>query len=195
MQVQVTISRAHKIADRLKERINDVQLEIRVAGCLQSIARLDKPTQGQLDKLKAAGQKVMTLSTQLDGYLDALTDVRQAIGQANHACGINDLLTRKDAIQRKLNAKNAHLGFKGDFNALSVAELEGYTPSDEAYRNTAAPALKVQVAPSDWLVQIETEIKALQREAIVVADAIAEANAKRIALTLPDAIANEVTGA
>lgn len=194
MQVSVTLSRAHKIAERLKERINDIQMEIRVAGCVQSISRFDKPTQGQLDKLKASGQKVLTLSTQLDGYLDALTEVRQAIGVANHVCGINEMLTKQEAIQRKLNAKNAQTGFKGDFNTITVAELEGYTPSEESYKNTSAPALKVQVVNADWLAQLETEIKALQREAIVVSDKIAEANATRIELTLADAIAAEVTG-
>ena len=187
---QVTLSRTHKISERLKARATEFFKE---AVSLGQIAReMGNSGDGQVQRLTEQGQTALVLSGKAERYSRVTAEVRAVIGRENETRGINALLARLDAVNRILAHKKEMLEHSKAVG-LSLAELLAFKPL-VSMDSRFSSGVQVKVLDADARVELEQSVTALQREAFQLADHIAEANAARLTLTLDDDIAAEVTG-
>lgn len=187
-KVQVTLSRAHKIAERIKQKLNELTLQVSTAAQPQSVAG----TAGapMVQRLLLQGQEAMVQLEQCDKLSRELANVRAQIGRQNEQRGISAKLAKVEDLNRRLALRRKLLSAKGP--ALSPRDLESYAPlvPESRFGNT------VQVAVLSGLdfENLSEQLSALQRDVFQLTDEIAEANAARFELEIDDALLTEVTG-
>ena len=186
--ISVTLTRAHKIAERLKARAGELMAEaLEAAG---AVHLMGVPGEAHLQRLEGQGARVLELSAQAQRYQNALATVRALIGHANDVRGINAKLAQLEVTNKLV----AH--FKSVFEAtksatLELAELKTYTPIS----TQASYGLHVNVLNAEDRAKVQTLLTQHQHEAVKLSDDIAEANAARVSIELEDDIATVVTGA
>lgn len=190
-QLQVTLSRAHKIAERLKARISELLSEANALSAPVHVTGLTGSEQVQ--RLQAQGDKALAVLASADHYARALTALRAAIGHENEARGISAMLAELDGVNRLLGARKELLNNVKE-NGLAPGELATYKPISPNERGLLG-GVTVQVLQAAHREQLEASQAALQRQSFALSDRIAEANAARFSVELSDDIVAEVTGA
>ncbi len=187
-RIEVTLSRMHKIAERLKSLANEANAEALRLGSAELVSG---KAAGQVERLKERAKRALDLSRQGGEYTMALATVRAVIGAENARHGISDLLAKQDAVNQVLGHARAMLAACKEGTVL-LSELESYQPleKDSAFHR----GIQVRVMGPDFAEFFEREIKRLQREAFGLSDKIAEANARRVQVDLPKDIAETVLG-
>ena len=188
--LEVTLSRAHKISERLKARATELFAQ---AADLAGTKSVD-PAQAMLQANKIEGYCVEVLRLHAEGerWTAQLVDVRNAVGVANSELGINSMLATMEGLNRVLAQKKA-LVEKFNIDDLSVQELGNVTPPTTP--SVYVPPVNVRVLTSDAKATLDREIGVMQRRIFALADALADANAGRVKLQLDDDVALQVTGA
>lgn len=186
-QIEVSLARAHKIAERLKDRATQLFQE---ATSLASSVRIMALTgEGQVQRLSTQGARALELSGKAERYTLAAAAVRAVIARENQSRGINELLGKMDGLNRVLNHKKELLTH-AKAEGLQVGELANY----KAISDDVRYGLSVNVFDDAARQAIEAQVAQLQREIYMLSDRIAEANAQRVALTMDEDLAQEVTG-
>ncbi len=185
--LDVSLSRTHKIAERLKTRATELLAE---ALALSQPVSVTGTGTAQGQRLAAQGQRALDRSEQGQRYLRAGAQVRTVIAKANDARGINDLLAQLDAVNRLVTHHKSLLE-QCKQSGISAEELESFQPLSS---QSLHYGITVNVMANDIRTKVEAQLATLQREAFQLADRIAEANAGRLTLELDDDIAAEVTG-
>ena len=188
--LQITLSRTHKISERLKARATEFFKEALILG--QVARESGSSGESHVQRLTEQGQKALALSEKAERYSRITAEVRAVIGRENETRGINALLARLDAVNRILAHKKELLE-QAKSAGIAPAELLTFKPlagSDSRFNSV----IQVKVLDDAAQQVLEKSVAALQREAFQLADQVAEANAARLTLTLDDDIAAEVTG-
>ncbi len=190
-RIEISLSRAHKIAERLKTQAADLSKEALAQAQVTHIAGITGDA--HIQRLSAQGDKAMALSAKSERYLRVMADVRTVIARENEARGINALLARLDVVNRLVTQKKELLE-QAKSDGIEPSELASYKPLMGSEARSYSAGVAVNVLGQTRREVLEAALSQLQREAVQVSDRIAEANAARLALELDDDIAVEVTG-
>lgn len=187
-KAHVTLSRAHKIAERIKQKLNELTQQACASAQSQSVAGTAGAQQAL--RLIAQGQDAMEKLEQSDKLSGELASLRAQIGRQNEARGISAMLAKVEDLNRRLAVRRKMLGAKGP--TLTPQDLNTYTPlvPDNRFGNT----VQVAVLTAADFDNLEEQVATLQREVFQLTDEIAEANAARFEIELDDALLSEVTG-
>jgi hypothetical protein len=188
--IKISLSRLHKIADRLKERSTELFRESIEKAHPAQISGFTG--EAQVARFVAQGNDAMELSDKAERYARLGAEVRAAIGRENESRGINGMLAKLDGVKR-LAAHKKELLEHAKSDAIAPAELASYKPISGA-ESRYGSALSVATLSPEHLATIEKSLSSLQREAFALSDQIAEANAPRMEIELDADIASEVTG-
>lgn len=188
-QLQLSLSRAHKIGERLKQRMGELFSE---AAALVQVQGVQGVTDAQVTKLQGQGAQAMEFLDKAEKYARALSKLRSDIGKENQSRGINAMLAELEALNRMTSNLKAMVA-AGKASGVSPQELGSYKPLTSGDRLYNA-GVSVVVLSADQTRELESRLAKLQREAFALSDRIAEANASRFAVEMDDEIAAEVTG-
>lgn len=190
-KIEVSLTRAHKIAERLKQLATEALNEAKRFAApviLQGVV-----SEAQIERLREQGRAVRLHTARAERLTLAAANVRTVIGIQNSARGIGELMATLDAVNRILCHKKELQGYAKSVG-VQVSEL---TPNAVVADNTGygSHMVTVSILESGDRQVLDTEIAALQKKAFSLSDRIAEANATRVAIELDDDLADEVTGA
>lgn len=189
-KLSISLSRAHKIAERMKTRMNEQFNEAQSLASEQNVAGFTGEV--QVAKLVDQGLRAVAVFDRAEKMSIALATLRARIGAENQERGINAMLARLEGLNRAVsNLKAIIVHGKGD--GIAPTELATYKPLVES-RGFGSQAVSVNVFSADAVAALEQRVAQAQRDAFVLSDQIAEANAARFELELDDEIAAEVTG-
>lgn len=187
--VNITLTRAHKIAERLKTQANQLLQEAVTAA---SAATVSGTSVSQVDRLRTRGETVSPTLAEAQRYLMANAAVRAVISRENETRGISAKLARLDAVNKMLATSKSVLE-AAQRGTLMLHELSEYKPLSN--EGLAYGGLSVNVVNEQTLEAVKASVASLQREAVLLADEIAEANAARVSFELDDDLAAFATGA
>lgn len=190
-RIEISLSRAHKIAERLKTQAADLSKEALSQAQTAHIAGITG--EAHIQRLSAQGDKAMALSAKSERYLRVMAEVRTVIARENEARGINGLLARLDVVNRLVTQKKELLE-QAKSDGIEPMELATYKPLMGSEARSYSSGVAVNVLGQVRREALESALSQLQREAVQLSDRIAEANAARLALELDEDIALEVTG-
>lgn len=188
-QIQVTLSRAHKIVERLKSLQSEAATEIKGLIDVQHVHTA--PTPSTLAELEQTAEAVKTaLATHLE-LSAALATVKTVVSTANHERGIHKQLSMLDAINQRIALlKTVLTATKSTGCKVSEVPAVFANGAPQSYS-----ALTVNPVKDDALRDtVADDLKSAQAKAIQVSDEIAELNAQRVTLELPDRLVDQVTG-
>jgi len=186
-EVRVSLSRAHKIAERLKDRAQEQQAEaIRLSDSTQVYGLAGA---AQMERLSAQSALALQAMAQADRYWQAFSEVRKVIAAENHRRGIDSMLGQLDALN-KCSAIRRDMLARADERAMPLSELRDYQPLNAESRM----GLTVRMLSAEDTAVLRQSLKDLQRKAIALSDEIATANSTALALALDVDLAEEVTG-
>lgn len=187
-QLTVSLSRAHKIAERIKTRMNELTAEATTLMGNQTVSGVGG--EAQIVKLQGMAAKGFAALDQALLYSDAFAKLRSAIGVQNQARGINEMLAELEALNRAMGTLKTVLSGTSA-KAIAPSELAEYKPLSTS--GIHASITVAVMSPEQVKALTERHAKA-QRDAFALSDRIAEANAKSFMVELPDDIATVVTG-
>lgn len=191
----LTLNRAHKVVERLKTLAKQHETLVLQNGSATDIAL--PVGNGVIARL---GERCTEFESAMRDYQstsESLVFVRQAIGRANSANGINDLLAEQEGINRTLKILKTVISQSGDSSAVSPSELKDYPvpqvqQSGGGYLSQRQTGIKVLSLSLDRKKDLEDEAKALQSKLHGLADRISEANRASVTFELSAEISEAV---
>lgn len=192
----LTINRAHKVVERLKTLVK--QHENRAIETGSAIDTGLPVGDGVIARMGERGEEFETALTSYQTTSTALVSVRQAIGKANAANGINDFLAEQDGLSRELKLLKTILERCGGSTVVAPSELRDYpipqspAASSGGFLRSQTSGVKVFSLDKERQQSLEHEAKALQSKLHGIADRIAEANRASLTIGLPQEISEAV---
>ena len=189
-QLTVSLSRAHKIAERLKDCMKTSLSEAEAKATPVTFSA--KPSQSNVDEIAVNGTQYFEHASEFQMYADAWAAVRQAIAVENHKRGIDAKLVRLETLNKVLALHK---------RAVAASKLPGYLPNEaENYKPDQSTfsryGLVVNPLRNDgFSKKALTALGDTQRQVIQLSDEISTANGPQVTLTLDPKIIAEVTGA
>lgn len=185
----VTLSRGHKIADRLGSAIGEIKAE---AERLCEQVSMSGYADAQIDQLERNSHKAVKLMAHHSVVANAQADVRSAIGRANAAAGVGDQLSKIEANKKILALLDAVLTAQrpGSRGAVHFSGLHAYKSigsSDSIARRSSD--VTVILLDAVQIEQLEERKKAIERENFALSDKLAEINAQKVTFHLEDDVA------
>ena len=191
-QYNVTISRAHKIAERLGQRATEARER---AEKLTERVSLQGYADAQVQRLATQGSEAMCELQLMRRLMLAQGVVRAAIGRANAVHGVGDALARIEANKKVVTGLRSVLG-KQDNDAygattLAVDDLRDFKPlgSGDGLRATT---VSVKVLDAVQTAEVKLAIEHIERENFTLGDSLADLNGKTLSLEFEDEIATAV---
>ncbi len=183
MKQHVSISRLHKLAERLKAKVAELNAEATAALSAQAWRVVTQATVTRAaDQADAA---VVSLAA-AERLSRELARIRAIVATQNERLGINVKLGLQESLNRQLTAIKGVLSGAGA-GAMLRDQLEiGQAMGD--YGMSVVPMSAVQVQ------ELKATSARLQREIFGLSDEVAEANATRIELELSEDVAALITG-
>jgi len=190
-QLNISLSRAHKISERIATRMNELYNESNALAAVKSVTGMAGDSQAA--KLTEQGQRAVEVFIRAEKYSEALTALRISIGAENQARGINALLARQAGLNRTI-ANLKKLIDQGKAAGIEPGDLATYKPLSESSR-LGNLAVSVVVVNQTTVAELEQKHAQAKRDLNSVTDQVSEANAQRFTVEVADDIAAEVTGA
>lgn len=187
--ITVSLTRAHKIAERLKAHATELLNGAAVAG---NPSLLTGRAPAQLKRMGEAGKSAVADFDKAERALRACAKVREVIARENQSRGISAKLAELDAVNKLVTqAKLFGESFGGA--QLELKDVESYQPLGG--ENSYHSGLRVNVVEPNDREALKKALNRLKRESVQISDAIAEANAARVELTLDEDLVAIATGA
>lgn len=185
LEVTVSLARAHKVVDHIRERLAKEQQSFQ-----QNSDRVSLTGHAGAQQVKELQLRRARAESALKAFRDwnrALTTVRSAIGRANVSAGVADLLTEREALHRELDALKHLLTEAAD--AIQVEELPDFRPLSDG---TQYPSVSVALSTPAQQEEARQRSEALRGQLFRLGNQLADANHQRVALALPRAIAEQL---
>lgn len=186
--ISVSLTRAHKIAERLKAQATQLLQEATVAA---HSARLTSVTSAQAERLNAQGKSVSELIAKAEVFTLATAKVRALISRENEARGISSMLAHLDAHNKLAQQLKSVV----DIAKAGTLELSD-VPEVKLGADAAMVGVMhmVNVVPIEQRQSLQKRLDEHKRKAVQLSDEIAEANAARVSIELDDELAAFATG-
>lgn len=187
----VTLSRAHKLAERVRQLMNKAQQE--VATLLEGVAL---PIDGSSAFLAELDEKESQSEVQLEKarmYSAAYAHIRHMVGMANSASGVVLALAQREHLLRQISTLKSALD-----TARSASMTRSYfTSLDLDKVRSSAPnahyGVRVRVAREDLINKLEADLAQAERDEMRLTDQLADLNAARVQLQLPLEVAQDLS--
>lgn len=183
MSYTISLNRAHKIVERLKQHVTDTSKALRAqVSPVRVRSQQDVGAKARVEARKEA------FPAQLANYgkaVDALELLRNAISKGNTANGIDVLLAKQNRINQELTLVKELVS---DASLESSVEWEHVPAAPSDYETSNLASLSTEQGAL-----LATRIRALQTELHAVSDQVSDANRATIAVELSDEHA-EVVG-
>lgn len=191
--VEVSLSRLHKVAERLKIIANEALASSQRLA--QNVSLNGVGGASQVERLKAQAKDAFEASERAEKYLRECARVRTQIGSQNEQRGIAALMAQQDVVNKLVSHKKSLLEQAKSVGAVAPDELLDYkvVVSGEG-RFSMSSGVSVNVLGSGAVSTLEQEISDLQREAFTLSDKMAELNSARVKMEFDPEIAKEVLG-
>jgi len=184
----ITLSRAHKLAERLKARAAELSAAaVENAGAVPVHGKTG--TAAQIEALQARDAAAATALDECLSVHSILGNVRQAIGRANASFGVSDMLTEQAVLSAQLASIKAYLDAakRPGIRPHEVATWEPMNRGEFGVR-----AVEVQATTPEKVAHYEAVQRQLQARLYALSDDISAANAKKISVELPESLAKLV---
>jgi hypothetical protein len=188
--ITVTLSRAHKIADRLKGLVSAAAAQAREGLSVVNVNGFAGDQ--QVERFAERRSASIVAIARFDELNCALTGVRSAIGRANVAAGVSDLLANQEGLKRRF-ALLKEFAKEAGANELQPEQLKEYRPLAPKERGFAVDS-GVSVSPVTPAQRLEFEATTarIQKELFALSDKLADLNAYKITIAVPESVANEL---
>lgn len=188
MQVKITLSRAHKVTERIKALLAELS-----STAVYGLANASVPRytgEDQVELLSARSAKGIQAVGKYFKYNQVLTDLRLAISKANTDFGVSELLGQQEMLSRNCGLLKQLLT-DVDVNAVAPSQLKDVRipANPDRYRD---PDIIVTLLTAADRAKLEADMVTLKKEMFVVSDKIADANANKITIELDEAIAADL---
>lgn len=189
----ITISRAHKIAERLGARQGEVRAE---ADSLAAQVTITGQTEGQVQRLQDQAGRAMALVDHCESLAIAQSLVRAAIGRANAQHGVNDTLAQIEANKKTLACidpilKNQTESVRGSLVRLN--ELSSYKPlAQNDSLLGRGNVVQVSILSDEQMSHLKARKEALERRNFSLSDKLADLNGKLVTFELESELAEQL---
>jgi hypothetical protein len=188
-QISNTLTRWHKIAERVKQAANELAQKNFQA--IQAGRNLDADT---FSVRKAALQTTVgsAVGEQTSLYFalqDALFGIRRALAHANVRHGVADLLNEMEQAKQKANYFSNLVDSSA--GALSVSEYSALCAKRNA-NSAGMYGANVTFLSAEELADLTEKRDAARREVNALADRLADANASKLSLDISEEVAKVV---
>lgn len=183
VRVTVTLSRAHKLNERINAKLSELRGLIGSKGQAVSVNAYSGPEQIELIKAGAA-QALAAVPTYV-ALTRAQAALRAAVGKANAATGVSDLLTTVERNKRLVGLCEALMAVAPTANTLSTEALSA-RPIGEHVKDYGSVAVSALTSA-----QIEPYAKAkeaLERENFALNDQLADLNAGKVSFEVDEEV-------
>lgn len=179
---KLTLNRAHKVAERLRTYVKELQKVIQ-----------DKSTPLGIRSLREASvvQKAKEQSESFDHsvnqYLnasEALEKLRNAIAAGNHQSNVYLLISKQNRLNLEVQALTQALEYAQNASGVALSDIPDTPQEYQSYR--------LETLNSTQVASLRQRVAQLQRECHVVADDISDANRFTIEVELSDELAQVV---
>lgn len=184
MEVKVTISRLHKLVERLKARIGKLNAEAATALGQGKNWRVS-PTDESLQRVRAGTAAGLAAANEAIRLAGEMAKVRGIISSHNERLGVSVRLAQIDGLNVQLTQLKNVLATSGAHT--SIEELPAGSTLTGDYGVTTGVLFDTDRTAVTELMET------LQRDAYRLSDEVAEANATRVAVELDESIAALVT--
>lgn len=186
-KIHVTISRAHKIAERMGALIGAAQAEMG----LGRAAGFDiKPTQEQREAIATGVQSSLEAMRELERLIDLQATLRNSIAVANAQYGITPILglveRNKRIIKHLADMLSAVTPSADAVHVSAVDEIEWPEKSQNRYGSSAVSITGFDAATIDVIKATKTKY---EKELYALQDELADKNATKIEINLPGDVA------
>lgn len=178
----VSISRLHKLADRLKLKIAELNTE--ALALASAVAVRTAPTPQTFARCEVQSAEVLVKFAEAERLSREVSRIRAIISTNNERLGVSAKLGLQDVLNRQL-AQLKTITARATEDTIDDLEL-GQVVSE--YGTAVNPISREKMA------QFKTIAERLQREIFGLSDDVAEANAMRVELELSADIAALITG-
>jgi len=182
--VTVTLSRAHKLVERIGAAIAQARDLITKA---QGTVKLQcAPTTGQRAALRSEAQKAMQAHARIELLVQAAGVIRGAVGEVNASAGINARLTRIETLKRMLGQIRSTLeAFVLDSSWVQLDAVDQITWPEANTPLPFAGGVRVTAYGADDLEPLRQRQIELERELYQEQDRLAELNVRKVSFELP----------
>ncbi|MCC5612251.1 hypothetical protein LC612_37410 [Nostoc sp. CHAB 5834] len=189
----VSLSRAHKIAERLQGLVSELYAKAEAQG--GSVVVTGGITAPHVSRLRQQGLDAMETSEKASRLIRELAGIRTALAMANADNRVSELLAEIGVIKQVIAHKKKLLK-SASLQGTHVQDLpaEG-TVEDSSRDNLAFQSVAVNVLGERAAKALEKEISELQAKLYQLDDALAQANTNQVTLKLTPELLKEVTGA
>lgn len=184
--LELTLSRWHKVAERLASKASECSVLASAAFCSQRVnGYAGSEQKAALQAKAAAGESALNEHLTL---LEALSVIRSSLAKANAEIGVSRLLAEQETSNRRLKALREILaGQKTDM--VSIDSLESYKPyadpqSRYGYRDEAQGAIAVRCLSCELESKLQSEAEKLQSALHRIADEASDANSRKIKIEI-----------
>lgn len=184
-----TLNRAHKLAERVRQMLNDEISKARTA--FAPVALQGYAGDGQVASLLDQGELGAAALARHAVLNDALYRLRAAIGRANVEAGVHDLLAEQDALNRRLQALRSLLDCRPK-TAVDPDDLPAYQCIGKSDGVLRASMITVSTMPLAALSTVQAEVSALEKALYALSDRIAERNLTKIAVSIDAQLAQDI---
>lgn len=183
--LHVTVTRAHKISERLKTYAKEVQSELeRQSHHLSVSSHQIAATTSQTSRFESQTQSLMCQLALHARLCSAWALVRDAIAVHNHQHHISQRLSQQESYQKHLNLlKSIQTHARRESNDLLLSDLSALSTDSQS---SQWASFSVNLFNDSQREHLHSEVRRIEREIVRISDEIAELNAARITLTLDE---------
>lgn len=186
VQIKVTLSRLHKVIDRLKEAIAEQTAKVNAvaAATITTSSALVS-----LERLRLSGVAAVEASAEVELLLALQANLRQLVSATNEKTGISDVMAKQDALTRLLAVKKSLLQVESKVSLdEAAAQLQAYQASTSREYSSSIP---VNVLSVEALAAVKEDVRRIQKELYALSDKLAALNATQVPLELPQHLAEK----
>ncbi len=192
MKYTLTLSRWHKVAERIQTALKEREAAVKTAFTATAISPWNKA--GVEDKAAGIARRAADDLALVEIGAQAVATIRAALGVRNAALGVSTRLAEAEAANRRaalyksvLDGQKPDMVRPDDVEALQ-AELIGETESWGFARRGAA-AVTLQTADKVLLDALREKLARDQARATRLLDEVADLNQERLEIDLPQEVA------
>lgn len=187
-QYQITISRAHKVAERLGQRAQEAKEK---ASKLSEPITLQGYSDSQIQRFHAQSQELLDLVSQAHRLSTLQASVRAAIGQANASHGVSEALAAIEGNKKTLVLLRAILDNQNgeSYSATSVT-IDDLLQFKSLGQIDRVPSVSLRILSAAQKSKLETMVVDLERENFVLNDKLADLNGKTLTIEVDDEAAH-----
>lgn len=185
----LTLTRWHKVAERLSREYTESVYAAKQTLCNTKVSSYLGAEQQQ--SLQQAAQDAKERLDRAFRVQDAVTEVRQALGDANVKNGVSPKLAELDKLNRRLKVLTELIEGQSP-SMISVDQLQSipadYVADNNSY-DSKRPLLHMRLLDKGDLVVIKQDFEAIRGRSYALSDEISDMNRATLSLTVSDEVA------